>query len=124
MPDRKVLRDLHVERQDLALSWADPPILYVGSDWPDGMSFFGPTRAVLATSPAQVLDLATGTITEIEGEQLGARFSLTPDHAALIDFATGARFSLDPDEAAYRAVKTYGRECPDHLEDTPSPASR
>ena len=62
-------------------------------------------------------DLAAGTLSQVEGEHLGAGWALAPDHRALIDLATSRRFALDPDEAAWRAVKTHGARCPERLED-------
>jgi hypothetical protein len=114
----KVKRVLRAALGDeMSLSWADPPVLFVGATLPGGMSFLGPSRAVLATDPPQVIDLAAGTILAVDGEHIGGRWAVTSDHGALIDLSTMKRFALDPDEASWRAVKSYGAQCPERPED-------
>ena len=115
---RKVLRVLHAVREQMNMTSVATPVLFVDTTLPDGMAFLGPDRAVLATSPPQVVDLAAGAILEVDGDTLGSRWAVASARDALIDLATMKRFALDPDAAAFRAVKSYGAQCPSRLEDT------
>ena len=109
---RNVLRELSAVRTGLSLSWGDPPILYAKR-----MDFLEQRRAVLTTVPVQVIDLAAGTVLQSEGERLVGRWAVSSNHDALIDLVTMKRFPLEPEQAEWRAVKSYGSQCPNRPED-------